>query len=251
MRTGPPMQTVFLSDVHLEPSRPDISARFFSYLNRLDSHTERLFIVGDLFDAWIGDDAPGPVGQQTIEHLARLSDSGVRGFFMHGNRDFLIGERFAQQTGFALLPEEQIIDCYGTRVLLMHGDSLCTDDIAYQALRKVVRDAEWQANILSMSVDQRLAMATEMRQQSAAQMSQKSEEIMDVNQQTVEEAMQQHDANLLLHGHTHRPCVHELVVNGKKAQRIVLGDWYEQGSVVTWDDRGFALTTLDHAAQAG
>ncbi|NNF16172.1 MAG: UDP-2,3-diacylglucosamine diphosphatase [Gammaproteobacteria bacterium] len=238
------MQTVFISDLHLEPARDDISSQFIEYIESLGTETERLYIVGDLFEAWVGDDAPGPLGLQVIEHLARLTRRGVHGFFTHGNRDFLIGSEFLKQTGFTLLDEETVIDCYGTQVLLMHGDSLCTDDVAYQALRSVVRDPHWQADILAKSVAQRVALAREMRLQSSVQMQQKETAIMDVNQQEVEAVMRRHQVNFLLHGHTHRPNVHKFTLDGQPAQRIVLGDWYEQGSTVRWDKNGFELLEL-------
>ena len=237
-------QTVFLSDVHLEFARPDITAQFLGYLDTLTDSTERLFIVGDLFEAWIGDDAPGPLGEQVIQQLSRLSDAGIKGYFTHGNRDFLIGELFSDRTGFALLGEEEVIDCYGTPVLLMHGDSLCIDDEDYQALRQVIRAPEWQKQILSKSVEERLALARQMRETSAIEMSQKSADIMDVNQIEVQHALSRHQVSVLLHGHTHRPQVHQFMHDNHRCERIVLGDWYEQGSVVRWSDGGFELQQL-------
>lgn len=243
----PLSQTIFLSDVHLDFARPDITAQFITYLESLKENTQRLYIVGDLFEAWIGDDAPGPLGEQIIQQLAALTDAGVEGFFTHGNRDFLIGEQFAERTGFTVLDEEVVIDCYGDKVLLMHGDSLCIDDVDYMALRRIVRDPKWQSQILSKSVEERLAYAEQMRAASNEQMSKKSAEIMDVNQTEVEHAFSRYNVKLLLHGHTHRPDVHKFMHEDEPVQRIVLGDWYQHGSVVQWDASGFELRTLPRA----
>ena len=235
---------VFLSDVHLDASRPEITSQLAGFLESLPSGTERLYIVGDLFEAWIGDDAPGPVGQRIIAVLRAVTDRGIEGFFTHGNRDFLVGEHFAEHTGFSLLPDEVVIDCYGTRVLLMHGDTLCTDDTDYQALRATLRNPDFQANLMTMSVPQRLELAQQLRSASASGMSSKSEDIMDANPLAVEEALRRNEVTTLLHGHTHRPCVHTIEVDNQPCRRIVLGDWFEQGSVVYWSDDGFELQSL-------
>lgn len=236
--------TVFLSDVHLDVKRTDITRQLVEFLQALPETTERLYIVGDLFEAWIGDDAPGPVGEHTMSVLRTISNRGVGCFFTHGNRDFLIGERFAASTGFELLDEEALIDCYGTRVLLMHGDSLCTDDTEYQKLRATLRDPQFQSHLMTLSVPQRLEMAQQLRAASATEMATKSEDIMDVNQRAVEDALRRHDVTDLLHGHTHRPGVHEFEVDGRACRRIVLGDWYEQGSVAYWSREGVELQSL-------
>jgi len=241
--------SVFLSDVHLDPQSPEISAQLFNFLTALPTSTERLYIVGDLFEAWIGDDAPGEIGERVIATLATLAERGIELFFTHGNRDFLIGESFAERARCTLLNEATLIDCYGTKVLLMHGDSLCTDDIEYQQLRSMVRNPQWQASILAMEIPQRLALAQQMRASSAAQMQHKSEEIMDVNSTAVLHALEEFGVNVLLHGHTHRPAIHNLsdhqAVSALETKwRIVLGDWYTQGSVVYWSEQGFTLTQL-------
>ncbi len=242
---------VFLSDVHLDPSRPDITAQLSAFLQSLPDTTERLYIVGDLFEAWIGDDAPGPVGDSMIAILKSVTDRGIEGYFTHGNRDFLIGERFATQTGFRVLPDELVIDCYGTPVLLMHGDTLCTDDTEYQALRATLRNPAFQANLMTMSVPQRIELAQQLRSASASEMSTKSEDIMDANPQAVDEALRNHSVTVLLHGHTHRPGVHAFEVDTQPCERIVLGDWFEQGSVVYWSEDGYELQSLTRPVSAG
>ncbi len=237
--------SVFLSDVHLDATRPEVTEQLVAFLDALPANTERLYIVGDLFEAWIGDDAPGPVGEQFISILRGLTERQIEGFFTHGNRDFLIGEQFAASTGFRILPDETVIDCYGTQVLLLHGDTLCTDDTDYQTLRSMLRNPDFQANLMSMSVAQRLDMAQQLRSASASEMSNKREDIMDVNQQAVVSALQKHGVDMMLHGHTHRPCVHHFDVDGRECQRIVLGDWFEQGSIVQWSKNGFKLLSLE------
>lgn len=238
------MLTVFLSDVHLDPRRTDITEHFLAFIDNLPPQCERVFIVGDLFEAWIGDDAPGEFGIQIMQSLAALTKRGIRGFFTHGNRDFLIGSAFADITGFRLMGDAEIIDCYGQNVLLMHGDSLCTDDVEYQKLRMMVRNPQWQQQVLQRSVEERLELAQQMRAASAEQMSYKDEYIMDVNQSAVDAAMSAHDVTYLLHGHTHRPNVHRYTADGTERTRLVLGDWYEQGSVIYWSAQGYELKQL-------
>lgn len=244
------MLSVFLSDVHLDPKQPDISAQFLAFLETLPEQTERLYVVGDLFEAWIGDDAPGPLGQAVAKAFAKLSARGISGFFTHGNRDFLLGETFTKHCGFTLLPDAQVIDMYGTKVLLMHGDTLCIDDIEYQKFRAMVRNPDWQKQILALDVEQRLAMAAQLRATSAEQMSLKAEDIVDVNQGEVERVMSEFNVNVLLHGHTHRPDVHRFTNNSEECTRIVLGDWYEHGSAVYWSEQGFQLKQLQRDTTA-
>ncbi|MEM7081313.1 MAG: UDP-2,3-diacylglucosamine diphosphatase [Pseudomonadota bacterium] len=236
--------TVFLSDVHLDPTRPEITAQLFDFLNALPSTTENLYIVGDLFEAWIGDDAPGETGDAMIEVLRGVTARGIAIFFTHGNRDFLIGSAFADACGLTVLPDETVISCYGTRLLLMHGDTLCTDDTDYQTLRATLRNPDFQANLLAMSVPQRLDLAKQLRSASASEMSSKSEDIMDVNADAVRDAFARHDVKILLHGHTHRPRVHTIEYEQQTHQRIVLGDWFEHGSVLYWSAQGAELQRL-------
>jgi UDP-2,3-diacylglucosamine hydrolase len=238
------MTTLFISDLHLDPSRPDISAQFLKFLEGEATRAQALYILGDLFEVWIGDDDPEPEKRRVLAGLKRLTDRGIPCFVMHGNRDFLLGEKFSADTGCRILDDPTIVHLYGTRVLTTHGDALCTDDVAYQRLRTTVRDPGWQSMFLALSVEQRMALATEARAGSKDHLSRMSSEIMDVNPAAVTGAMHAAGVDLLLHGHTHRPKVHALTVDARPAQRIVLGDWYEQGSVLRWNEQGFDLASL-------
>jgi UDP-2,3-diacylglucosamine hydrolase len=231
--------TLFISDLHLDGTRPDITAQFLEFLEREGRRAEALYILGDLFEAWIGDDDPDPGKLGVIQ--------GVKTFLIHGNRDFLIGKRFCRETGMKLLNDGTVIEVYGRRVLLMHGDLLCIDDHAYQRLRRIVRNPLVQFALRRLSLRQRQRLAERMREGSKehiASMDVAAPEIMDVNQDEVRRTFERFGVDCIIHGHTHRPAVHELQIDGKPAVRIVLGDWYEQGSVLRWNDRGFELATL-------
>jgi UDP-2,3-diacylglucosamine hydrolase len=235
---------LFISDLHLDPARPDITSQCLDFLDAEARHARSLYILGDLFEAWIGDDDPEPEKQRVAERLAEVSSGGTQLFFMHGNRDFLVGPDFARQTGCLLLEDPTVVELFGQRVLLMHGDTLCTDDVEYQAFRAMVRDPAWQAAFLSRSLEERAALALSAREQSQAASAGKPSEIMDVNANTVADVMRRHQVSLLLHGHTHRPAVHHFELDGRQATRIVLGDWHEQGSALRWDASGYELLTL-------
>jgi UDP-2,3-diacylglucosamine hydrolase len=236
--------TLFISDLHLDPERPDITSQALAFLNDEARHAEALYILGDLFEAWLGDDDPDPEKRRVVAALKRLAEGGLPCYFMHGNRDFLVGERFAADSGCTLLEDPTVIELYGSRVILMHGDTLCTDDHEYQALRQMVRNPAWQAAALSRPLAERQEMARQLREKSAASMAGKATEIMDVNQDAVLRTMQDHGVYTILHGHTHRPAIHRFEADGHEAVRIVLGDWYAQGSALTWDETGYVLRTL-------
>ncbi len=238
------MATLFISDLHLDPARPEITAQALELLSSEARGAEALYILGDLFEAWVGDDDPEPEKRRVIAALKGLTDAGLPCYFMRGNRDFLVGEGFAADTGCRLLDDPTVVEIHGTPVLLMHGDTLCTDDLEYQAFRQTVRDPRWQAGMLARPLEERLALARQLREHSAASMAGKAEQIMDVSQGAVEAAMREHGVFTLLHGHTHRPAIHRFEVDGREAVRIVLGDWYTQGSVVTWGTGGFELKNL-------
>ena len=239
------MTTLFISDLHLDADRPEIGAQFVNFLETQARDVNSLYILGDLFESWVGDDDPNPHYAAMKDAIRKLVDSGVPVSFMHGNRDFMIGRQFAEATGVTLLDDPLRIELYGQRVLLSHGDALCTDDLQYQQVRQMTRDPEWQAMMRAKPLEERLAFAAEARAASQAHNQSASEEIMDVNAQAVRDVIEKYDVDILLHGHTHRPAVHDVNnVPGMSAKRIVLGDWYEQGSVVRWDDGGPRLEEL-------
>jgi UDP-2,3-diacylglucosamine hydrolase len=237
--------TLFISDLHLDPERPDVTGLFLDYLEAHAGKADALYILGDLFEAWIGDDDDAALGMDVSAAIMHCTKAGTPVFLMHGNRDFLLGESFARQSCCTLLEDPTVIDLYGTPTLLMHGDLLCTDDSAYLNFRAQVRSTDWQANLLARPLEQRRAMAREMRAASREQNRGKPESIMDVNADAVTDAMLRFGTLRLIHGHTHRPAVHELRLNGRPAQRIVLGDWYEQGSVLECNAQGCTLQVLD------
>lgn len=238
------MTTLFISDLHLEPARSDITAQLLSFLAGEARDAEALYILGDLFEVWVGDDDDDPFVDQIGAALRAVSDSGVNCFFTHGNRDFLIGEAYAARAGFDLLSDWTRLELGSETVLVGHGDDLCTDDTDYMAFRRMVRDPQWQLNMLGLPLAQRRQLAVSARQQSQANTANKTIEIMDVNASAVAQLLRDHDVNQLLHGHTHRPAIHRFSVDGKDATRIVLGDWYEQGSILRWDETGYQLEQL-------
>ena len=238
------MTTLFISDLHLDAAAPEITGQFHDFLAREATTAEALYILGDLFEVWVGDDDDDPHHAGIIAALGRLTESGTPGYFMHGNRDFLIGERFATMTGFTLLPDPSPVDLYGHDVLLSHGDRYCTDDVEYQAFRKQSRDPGWQAAMLALPLAERRAVARNIKAESNAATAGKSMEIMDVNAAAVAGALSDAGVAILLHGHTHRPAVHRLPGPEGTATRIVLGDWYTQGSVLRWDATGYDLAVL-------
>lgn len=238
------MSTLFVSDLHLEAERPDIADHFLKFLKSDAAEADDLYILGNLFEAWVGDDDPNTHYFTIKRALRKLVDHSVQVYFMHGNRDFMIGSGFANETGIKILKDPHKVTMYGQKVLLSHGDKLCTDDLQGQRVRKMTRDPEWQARMLARPLKDRLRMAFEARRQSLEQTINQSLEIIDVNQDTVVEVMRKNKVDVLLHGHTHRPAVHEVDLGGRKAKRIVLGDWHQQGSVVRWDSRGPKLEAL-------
>ena len=222
--------TYFIADLHLCESRPDISTCFLHFLKTDAVLAERLYILGDLFEAWVGDDDDSVYLKKIALALSTLAKSGTRIYYIHGNRDFLLGQRYAKQASMQLLPEVDTIELYGHHAVIMHGDTLCTRDVAYQAFRKKSRSWWWQTMVKSLPLFIRKKMAANYRKRSAAATAMKSQEIMDVTDEEVNLCLEKYNSQLLIHGHTHRPAIHELTVNDKAARRIVLGDWYEQGA---------------------
>ena len=235
------MSTLFISDLHLDASRPRLVEQFIGLTGGEAREADALYILGDLFEAWLGDDAVLPAMQPVIKAIKALTDSGVPVYVMAGNRDFLMGEGFEAMSGARLIEDPTVIDLYGTPTLLMHGDTLCTDDVVYQQVRARVRDPQWIAAALAMGIEERIETAKKMRAQSQAHTQSTAEEIMDVNEEAVKSALRKHAVTRLIHGHTHRPAIHSLEVDGQPATRIVLGDWYEQASLLRCDDSGCEL----------
>jgi UDP-2,3-diacylglucosamine hydrolase len=235
---------LLISDLHLCAQRPAILQLFIEFLNRQAGRCDALYILGDLFEAWLGDDDDAPDHARVVSALRALRDSGTAIYFMHGNRDFLIGEKFAALSGCRLLPDPSVIDLNGTPTLLMHGDTLCTDDVSYQRFRRLVRNRFSQRLFLGLPLALRRRLARRLRAQSMSRTLEKSPAIMDVNARSVAAVMRRHQVTRLIHGHTHRPAVHDFEIDGRLAQRIVLGDWYAQGSVLRCDASGLRLTTL-------
>lgn len=223
------MTTLFISDLHLHYSRPAVTRAFYRFLKEQANGVEALYILGDFFDSWIGDDDDAPLGLETAKHLAALHARGTRIFIMHGNRDFLIGEAFALDSGAILIKDPTTIDLYGQPTLLLHGDSLCTGDTDYQSFRRQVRSSAWQQQVLAQPLAARRALAAQIREQSQSVNSLKAENIMDVTPEEVVKVMEEAKVQLLIHGHTHRPGRHPVKVNGAPAERIVLGDWHDFG----------------------
>lgn len=236
---------LFISDLHLCASRPQITAAFIEFLRSTASKAKALYILGDLFEYWAGDDDIEDASHQKIISAFRmLADSGVKIFFMHGNRDFLIAEKFCQAANVTLLHDPILIDLYGKKILLSHGDDLCIDDVAYQQFRSQVRNKQWQADFLSQPLQSRKTQIEAIRVRSEQEKSQKSQDIMDVNADAVNALMKKHHPDLFIHGHTHRPGQHQLEIDGKIITRWVLGDWYEQGSYLVFDQLGCKSTSL-------
>lgn len=233
---------LFISDLHLDAARPKITALFLDFLAHQAQRAQALYILGDLFEAWIGDDAVG-AEHPVIAGMRRFADNTPL-YVMHGNRDFLLDQRFCQLTNAALLSEPTVIELFGTPTLLLHGDSLCTDDLEYQRFRSMVRNPDWQAQFLGMSLPERVAYAQRARQESASRNQGLDDYLMDVNQDTVEATLREHRIAQLIHGHTHRPAVHRFELDGAPHTRVVLGDWYEQGSVLEVTAAGLELRDL-------
>ena len=232
---------LLISDLHLQEERPDITRAFLDLLEGRARQAQALYILGDFFEAWIGDDAMTPYQASICQALRALSDSGTQIFLMHGNRDFLIGQAFCKAAGCTLLNDPCVVEMGGEPVLLMHGDSLCTRDEAYMKLRRYLRNplSLWVLRHLPLSTRQKLAR--KLRSESRTQTRMKANDIVDVTPEEVPRVMQQHGVRTLVHGHTHRPAIHKLALGNTPARRIVLGDWDRQGWALQVDEQGFQL----------
>ncbi len=241
--------TLFISDLHLSGERPAINQRFFAFLREQAPRAAVLYVLGDLFEYWIGDeelDAPDgdPLARKVAEAFGALSRGGVGVRLMHGNRDFLIGKRFCEVSGARLLQDPAVEKIGGARTLLMHGDTLCTDDVDYQAWRRTARSRDWQREFLAQSLPERRQALQALREKSKEVVGAKPAQIMDVNDGAVREALRAHSLTRLVHGHTHRPARHELEVDGRRCERWVLPDWYERGGYLAIDDAGPRLVSF-------
>jgi UDP-2,3-diacylglucosamine hydrolase len=239
------MASLFIADLHLDDSRPHITGLFERYLAGDEvRRADALYILGDLVEAWIGDDDDAELPARIARATRGVREAGVPVYFMPGNRDFLLGPDYAERAGLTLLEDGVVHDLHGRPTLLMHGDTLCTDDVAYQAVRRQVRTPQWKANILAMPLEARRAFAAKARADSRAHTGSTMESIMDVNADAVIQALRGAGVTRLIHGHTHRPAIHDFAIDGHAAQRIVLGDWYEQGSVLRVMPEGVQLRGL-------
>jgi UDP-2,3-diacylglucosamine hydrolase len=233
------MAVFFISDLHLCDARPDINRVFFRFLRGPAREAESLYILGDLFEYWAGDDDLGdPFNTSIAEALAEYSRTGIPLRFMHGNRDFLLDGEFASACGGQLLGDPHALDLFGAPTLLMHGDTLCTDDLDYQKFRAQVRNPNWQKGFLALPLEQRKRQIEAVRQTSESEKTRKAPDIMDVNARAVEAALREHAYPRLIHGHTHRPARHVHRVDGRTCERWVLADWYRTGSYLRCDESG-------------
>ena len=229
---------LLISDLHLEEQRPDITRAFLHFLQTRARQAEALYILGDFFEVWVGDDGMSPFQHDIARALRELSDTGTRIFLMHGNRDFLIGRAFCREAGCTLLKDPSIVHFNGEPVLLMHGDSLCTLDVGYMKLRRLLRNPLSLFILRNLPLTTRRKLARKLRSESRAQTRMKAREIIDVTPDEVPRIMAEHGVRTLIHGHTHRPAEHALEVNGQSARRIVLGDWDSQGWALQIDEQG-------------
>ena len=238
-------EILFISDLHLALDKPEITRRFLAFLQNRAPKAAAVYILGDLFDAWIGDDDPTPPNSKIRKQLKQLTASGTPVYLQPGNRDFLLSEQFCKDTGVTLLDDYVVIDVHGTPTLLTHGDLLCTDDLAYQAFRVKSHTPEWRQSVLSKPLLLRLLAARWYRLRSYFHKRKKSQAIMDVNQDTVIQVMQEHNSLRLIHGHTHRPDVHDFAISGQPAQRFVLAAWSKDaGEVLCWSSEGYRIENI-------
>lgn len=235
------MASFLISDLHLDESRPDITRAFYDFLKGPAVNADALYILGDFFEVWIGDDDDASLPHEVARHLKAYRERGTPVYFMHGNRDFLLGEDYAERCGATLLPDPSIIELAGAPVLLMHGDSLCTLDQEYMAFRQQARNPLWQQALLAKPLEERRQIAAQIRAVSKSMNSRKAEDIMDVTPDEVVRAMAEHGVRTLIHGHTHRPARHTLTVDSEPAERIVLGDWGTLGWCIKADDNRLEL----------
>lgn len=235
-------ETLFIADLHLAENTPQIRDLFLRFASERASRAERLYIIGDLFEAWLGDDDTSAIGETVRQTLRGLSDQGVEILLQHGNRDFLLGKDFCAACGGTLLPEETIVTLYGTDALVMHGDQLCTRDEAYQAFRAQVRNAEWQRVFLAKPLEQRRFIAQGAREESREHVNSLKDAFLNVEQEEIEDRINEHGVSVVIHGHTHQSGQHEFVLSGFPVRRYVVGDWRPEGvQFLSWTPTGGRL----------
>ena len=238
-------EILFISDLHISLEKPEITRRFLDFLEHRAINSSAVYILGDLFDAWIGDDDPTPPNNKVRKQLKKLTTSGTQVFLAQGNRDFLLGKRFSKETGVILLDDYTVINLNDTPTLLTHGDLLCTDDLPYQSFRVKSHSPEWQQSVLSKPLFLRILVARWYRIRSYFHKRKKSQDIMDVNQDTVFKVMLDYKCLRLIHGHTHRPQIHNFEINGKSVQRYVLAAWTKNaGEILCWNDKGYQIEII-------
>jgi UDP-2,3-diacylglucosamine hydrolase len=238
-------EILFISDLHISLEKPEITRRFLSFLKDRAPKAAAVYILGDLFDAWIGDDDPTPPNNKIRKQLKHLTNSGTKVYLQQGNRDFLLGNKFCEDTGVTLIDDYLVIDLLGTPTLLTHGDLLCSDDLPYQAFRAKSHTPEWQHYVLSKPLIIRLVMARWYRFRSYFHKRNKTQEIMDVNQGTVINVMREHHCLRLIHGHTHRPAIHDFEINGQPAQRFVLAAWTKDAAeILCWRNNTYQIESI-------
>ena len=238
------MTIAFISDLHISEAQSEIGEQFIDFLGHHALKYNALYILGDLFEYWLGDDDINPYLNNIKNALLNYTKTGIPIYFIHGNRDFLIGEKFANETGIKILSDPTIIQIYNEDILISHGDLFCTDDVSYQATRELTRDPKWQEMMLNKSLEERKAFALEARLKSKNHMKDLADNITDVNQTEIANTFKKFNLKTIIHGHTHRPAIHNLNIQNTDRQRIVLGDWYDQGSCLEWDESGPNLIKL-------
>ena len=241
------MNRYFISDLHLDETRPHTTALFQSFVEELKENNQQteLYILGDLFESWIGDDYENELHNEVKATLKSLTGSGIKVFFLYGNRDFLIGEEFLSETDVELLIDPFLLKSNGKSILLTHGDQMCIDDMEYQSFRTIVRNPDWQKDFLNFPISKRLKIAGETKDASKQSKQEKSMDIMDVNEEEVLRVFKQHEVNTMIHGHTHRPMIHELKIDGRLCSRYVLGDWNKTSAMVLqWSKESLELIDL-------
>jgi|TARA_B100001996_G_scaffold364013_1_gene332693 UDP-2,3-diacylglucosamine hydrolase len=225
------MSTLFISDLHLDSKRPNVINFFINFLNNLNNDVKTIYILGDFVEYWVGDDDPA-IGLQEVFKLIKKISKKIDIYFMHGNRDFMISKKYCEKNGMKLLSDPTIINLYNKKILLMHGDTLCIDDTEYQKFRYMVRSEKWQKEMLKKPLNERLLLAKNLRTKSKNETDNKDEFIMDVNDEEVKKVILKHNADILIHGHTHRPNIQKILFNNKEVKRIVLGDWYDKSYIL-------------------